>query len=232
MTVVDADLAALDPDLERNDLPAIVARRLSGRFAIDEWGFDRDLLTAVTPLVRARWALRIEGGSALPEIGPALLVHTRRIGLSEPGVLASAVHRVTDRPLRATGYLASIPGPLGPLARRLGAVPSGAADLRSLLRAGELVGVPLGRELRIPTHVGVVPVAPIAAALAAGAPIIPVAIVGLEIGRWWTVRFGRPIPTRRRRGAVDPSAAELAEATRQRLQSLVTDSRRGAAALR
>jgi 1-acyl-sn-glycerol-3-phosphate acyltransferase len=224
MTVVDADLAALDPDLERNDVPAIVGRRLSGRFVIDEWGFDRDLLTVVTPLVRARWALRIEGESVLPEIGPALLVHTRRVGLSEPAVLASAVHRVTDRPLRATGYLASIPGPVGPFARRLGAIPGGRADLRSLLRAGELVGLPLGRELRFPNHVGPVPLAPIAAALAAGAPIIPVAVLGLEIGRWWTVRFGRPIPTRRNREVVDPG--ELAEATRRRLQALVTDSRR------
>jgi 1-acyl-sn-glycerol-3-phosphate acyltransferase len=226
MTVVDADLAALDPDFDRHDLSALVARRLSGRFPLDEWGFDRDLLTAVTPLVRARWSLRIEGESALPEIGPALLVHTRRVGLSEPAVLASAVHRVTDRPLRATGYLASIPGPMGPFARRLGAVPSGAADLRSLLRAGELVGLPLGRQLRVPTHVGAVPLASISAALAAGAPIIPVAVMGLEIGRWWTVRFGRPITTRRRRSAATPSAAELAEVTRQRLQSLVTESRR------
>ena len=224
MTVVDAELAALDPDLERNDLAAIVGRRLSGRYVIDEWGFDRDLLTAITPLVRARWALRIEGDAVLPEIGPALLVHTRRVGLSEPGVLASAVHRATDRPLRATGYLASVPGPLGPFARRLGAVPGDGPDLRSLLRAGELVGLPLGRELRFPTHVGPVPVAPVAAALAAGAPIIPVAVLGLEVGRWWTVRFGQPIPTRRRRGVVDP--VELAEATRQRLQSLVTDTRR------
>ena len=223
MTVVDAELAALDPDLERHDLAGILSRRLSGRFTIDEWGLDRDLLTAVTPLVRLRWGLRIEGESVLPEIGPALLVHSRRVGLSEPGVLAAAVHRSTDRPLRATGYLASIPGPMGPLARRLGAVPGDAADLRSLLRAGELVGLPLGREVRHPFHVGPVPVAPMAAALAAGAPIIPVAVLGMEIGRWWSVRFGAPIPTRRRRGVVDP--AELAEAARQRLQALLTRAR-------
>ena len=223
MTVIDAELAALDPDLERDDLPSLLARRVSGRFTIDEWGFDRDLLTAITPLVRMRWGLRIEGESALPEIGPALLVHTRRVGLSEPGVLAAAVHRATDRPLRATGYLASIPGPMGPLARRLGAVPGDAADLRSLLRAGELVGLPLGREMRHPFHVGPVPTGPIAAALAAGAPIIPVAVLGVEIGRWWSVRFGRPIPTRRRGAVGDP--AELAEAVRQRLQALVTRAR-------
>jgi 1-acyl-sn-glycerol-3-phosphate acyltransferase len=223
MTIVDAELAALDPDLERNDLASIIGRRLTGRFTIDEWGLDRDLLTAITPLVRARWGIRIEGADALPEVGPALLVHTRRVGISEPGVLAAAVHRATGRPLRATGYFASLPGPIGPVARRLGAVPVGSADLRSLLRAGEVVAMPLSREVRQPFHVGPVPAAPLAAALAAGAPIIPVAVLGVELGRWWTVRFGRPISTRRR-GVVDP--IDLAEATRQRLQSLVTDSRR------
>jgi 1-acyl-sn-glycerol-3-phosphate acyltransferase len=223
VTVIDAELAALDPDLERNDLPSIIGRRLSGRFTIDEWGLDRDLLTAITPFVRARWGLRIEGAEVLPEVGPALLVHTRRIGISEPGVLAAAVHRSTGRPLRATGYFASLPGPFGPLARRLGAVPVGSADLRSLLRAGEVVALPLGREVRQPFHVGPVPATPLAAALVAGAPIIPVAVLGVELGRWWTVRFGRPISTRRR-GVVDP--ADLADVTRQRLQSLLTDARR------
>jgi 1-acyl-sn-glycerol-3-phosphate acyltransferase len=223
MTITDAELDALDPDLEQNDLLSIVGRRITGRYTIDEWGLDRDLLTAVMPLVRARWGVRVEGEHVLPEIGPALLVHTRRVGISEPGVLSAAVDRATGRPLRATGYFASLPGPLGPFARRLGAVPGGSADLRSLLRAGELVAMPLGREVRQPFHVGPVPPGPLAAALAAGAPIIPVAVLGVELGRWWTVRFGRPIPTRRR-VEVDPT--ELAEATRQRLQALVTDARR------
>lgn len=225
MTVIDADLAALDPDLQCDDLGSIVVRRLSGRFGVDEWGLDEDLRRLVSPLVRARWSVRLEGEQVLPEIGAALLVHNRRVGLSESAVLAAAVSRATDRPLRVTGMPPSIGpvAPFGPLARRLGAVPSHPADLRSLLRAGELVGVPLGRELLHPFHVGPVPVAPIAAALAAGAPIIPVAVLGLEVGRWWTVRFGRPLATRRRT-ASDP--AELAEATRIELQHLVTDSRR------
>jgi len=226
MTVVDADLAALDPDLRCDDLGSILSRRVSGRFAVDEWGLDLDLRTAVGPLVRARWSLGLEGESVLPEIGAALLVHTRRVGLSEPAVLAAAVAEATDRPLRFTGVPASVGpfAPLAPLARRLGAVPGNPADLRSLLRAGELVSVPLGREIRHPFHVGPVPVAPIAVALDAGAPIIPVAVLGIEAGRWWTVRFGPPITTRRRRAIGDP--AELAEATRVALQHLVTDSRR------
>jgi 1-acyl-sn-glycerol-3-phosphate acyltransferase len=64
----------------------------------------------------------------------------------------------------------------------------------------------------------------VAAAIAAGAPIIPVAVIGFEVGRWWTIRFGRPIPTRRSRSVGD--ADEVATSTRQRLQHLLTDSRR------
>ena len=222
MTVIDVDLSALDPDLDRNDLPALVQRRLTGRYAIDEWGLDHDLLRAVAPLTRWRWEIRVEGEHALPEIGPALLVHSRQIGLSEPVVLAASVARASDRPLRWVGSPEW--GPLAPLSRRLGAVPGNAADLRSLLRAGELVGLPLSRQVVHPFHVGPVPVGPVTAAIDAGAPIIPVAVIGFEVGRWWTVRFGRPIPTRRSRGVVE--ASELADATRQRLQHLVTASRR------
>ena len=137
-------------------------------------------------------------------------------------MLTSAVARTTDRPLRWIG--SPDRGPMAPLARRLGAVPGHPADLRSLLRAGEVVGYPLGREILHPFHVGPVPVEPVAAAMAAGAPIVPVAVVGYEVGRWWTIRFDRPIATRRGRSGSDPD--EVAAATRQRLQHLLTDSRR------
>jgi hypothetical protein len=226
MTVVEAELEALDPDLERDDLPTILYRRISGRFRIDEWGLDSDLLAAVAPLARLRWTVRSDGDRVLPEIGPALLVSTRRIGLSEPAVLATAVRAATGRPLRTSGVPSW--GPLAPVARRLGGVPSGSADLRSLLRAGELVALPLGREPLHPFHVPPVPVAPIEVALAMSAPIIPVIVAGVEPARRWTVRFGAPIVTRRRAGTADP--AELAEAIRARLQGLLTRARPESAA--
>ena len=222
MTVTDVDLDALDPDLERDDLLALIYRRATGRFRVDEWGFDRDLLAAVAPLARLRWTLRIEADHLLPEIGPALLVHTRRLGISEPAVLAAAVRRTTGRPLRTAGVPGR--GPLAPSARKLGGVPSNAADLRSLLRAGELVSIPLGREPLHPFHVPPVPEAPIGVALSVGAPILPVAVCGHEAGRRWSIRFGAPIVTRRRRTTGEP--ADLAETTRDRLQQLLTQSRR------
>ena len=214
MTVVDAELAALDPDLQYDDLGSIVARRLSGRFVVDEWGLDRDLRRPSRRSCGPAGRCASKASASLPEIGPALLVHNRRVGLSESAVLAAAVRRATDRPLRVTGYLRRS-GPwrrFAPLARRLGAVPDDPATCAASCAPASSSACRSGRELLHPFHVGPVPVAPIAAALAAGAPIIPVAVLGLEVGRWWTVRFGRPLPTRRRDRVVDP--VELAEATR------------------
>jgi hypothetical protein len=223
VTVLEAGLEALDPDFERDDLAALVYRRVTGRFRIDEWGLDRDLLAAVAPLARLRWAVRAEGDHHVPEIGPALLVHTRRLGISEPAALGMAVRHATGRPVRIAG----VPnrGPLAWTGRRLGGVPSNVDDLRSLLRAGELVALALGREPLHPFHVPPVPIAPVEVALALGVPILPVAVLGVEPARRWVVRFGPPIVTRRRAATGDP--AELADATRARLQHLLTHARRG-----
>ena len=223
MTVVEADLEALDPDLERDDLPALVYRRVTGRHQVDEWGLDRDLVAAVVPLARLRWSVRAEGDQHIPEIGPALLVHTRRLGISEPAAVGMAVRRVTGRPLRVAGVPSR--GPLAWSGRRLGGVPSNVDDLRSLLRAGELVALGLGRELLHPYHAPPVPVPPVEVALALGVPILPVAVVGMEPARRWVVRVGQPLVPRRRAATGDPT--ELAEATRARLQRLLTGARRG-----
>lgn len=221
MTVTEHDLDALDPDHEHDDVASILYRRVTGRFRIDEWGFDRDLLTLVAPLARWRWRIDLEGADQLPEIGPALLVYTRRVGLSEPLVLGSALLTRTGRAVRAAGA----PGraPLALTARQLGGVPSDPTDLRSLLRAGEVVSWPLGRELLRPHHSPVVPLTPIEGALATGAPIVPVAMVGLETSRRWTVRLGSPLPTRR---AGPADAERFAAETRRQVQSLITDLQR------
>ncbi len=197
-------------------------RRVTGRFRIDEWGFDRDVLTTIAPFARLRWRIQTEAEHLVPEIGPALLVYSRRVGVSEPIVLGSAVLSATGRALRGAGA----PGraPLALPARKIGGVPSNSADLRSLMRAGELVSWPLSRELLHPFHVPAVPVGPIEVALDAGAPILPVAVLGLETGRRWVVRFGPPIVTRRRRTTAE--AAQLADETRRRIQRLITEHQR------
>ncbi len=219
-----ARIDALDPDLERNDPAALAYRRLAGSYVIDEFGLDRDLLRLITPLARLRWRVRVEGDHHLPEVGPALLVHNRRLGLSEPAVLALAVVRATGRPLRWTGAPAR--GPLAQPARQLGGVPSDRADVRSLLHGGELVGLALAREPFHRYHVPAVPPQPVQSALELGVPVVPVAVSGLEAARRWSVRIGPPISTRRRRDIGDP--VELSEATREAVRALLTESRREA----
>ena len=214
-------LDALDPDLERNDLVALVHRRLTGRFEIDEFGLDRDLLHLIGHLARLRWSVRVEGDQHLPEVGAALVVHNRRLGLSESAVLALAVARATGRPLRWTG--APGRGPLAQPSRQLGGVPSNRADVRSLLHAGELVTLPLARQAVGRTRVPVVPRMPIEVALELGVPIVAVAVTGREATRRWVVRVAAPIPTRRRRAA--DAAATLAEATRQAVHDLLVGPR-------
>jgi hypothetical protein len=222
MTVTAGDLDAIDPDLEHDDLGSIVHRRVTGQFRIDEWGFDRDVLAAMAPLARLRWRFDVEDERLVPEIGPALLVYTRRIGLSEPFVLGSAVWRRCGRPVRSAGSPGRVP--LARPARQIGGVPSSAADLRGLLRAGNLVSWPLGREPLRPYHVPTIPKGPIEVALETGAPVLPVALLGAETGRRWIVRFGTPVVTRGRGRSVDPAA--LAGEARQGLQWLITDLQR------
>jgi 1-acyl-sn-glycerol-3-phosphate acyltransferase len=217
------DLDALDPDLERNDLWAIAHRRVTGRYPIDEYGIDPDLLHLVRRLARLRWRVVLDGAEHLPEVGPALLVHNRRLGVSEAAVLGLAIHRATGRPQRWLGGVGR--GPFAHLARQMGGVPSDPADVRSLLHAGELVSVPLSREPVHRFHVPAVPRGPVQVALELGVPLVAVAVAGSELGRGWHVRVAPPIATRRRRATADPE--ELAEALRAALADELTQSRRG-----
>ena len=50
-----------------------------------------------------RWDLRVEGGERPRAGGPALLVFNRRFGVTEPLVLAAALHRSTGRTVRIVG---------------------------------------------------------------------------------------------------------------------------------
>lgn len=221
MTLTDAELALLDPDHQDMSLPALVLRRVSGRFAVDEWGHDRDMVAALSPIVHLRWSVEVHGAERLPEIGPAVIVHNRRLGLGEPLLTSSALGRAIGRPVRFAG-VPDVVG-LGSLLRRVGGVPSNSDDLRVLLRAGEIVAFPLGREVMHPFHAGPAPVEPLGVALSVGAPIVPVAISGFEPGRHRRVVVGDPVTTRRRMHVV--SAEELAIAARERVQALLTAGR-------
>jgi hypothetical protein len=150
------------------DLATIAVRRIQGTFEVDPWGLDIDLVTLASPLAGVRWSISVEGEDAIAE-GPALLVAPLRLRApTEPVVLAAAVFRSVERPLRVLG----VPdvAPVGPLLRRFGAVVDHPAEAASLLRAGHLVLS--RREMDV------------------DAPIVPVRSRGWELGRRWHVTFG------------------------------------------
>lgn len=184
------------------DLPSrpgpldLIRRRLDGTYSLDPWGFDEDVSRIAGRLSALRWRVTVEGLENLPGDGPALLVANRRLGWSEPAVVVSAVFRETGAIVRAAGGLQI--DPVGGVLRRLGAIPARAAEVGAALRAGNLVLVPTRRE-PLRNQAGHLPVELLAPAVEAGVPLVPVAVIGWEFQRRWTVRIGAPVHTARKR---------------------------------
>ena len=128
----------------------VVRRRIDGSYVVDEWGFDPDFVAVLTPLLEARWTIRVEGAEHIPAEGAAVLVANRRIGMSEPFAVAGAVWQATGRVLRVLG----VPdiAPMGPVLRRMGAVQDRPDELAGVLRAGQLALVFLDRQYRMGAH--------------------------------------------------------------------------------
>jgi hypothetical protein len=198
----------------------LVRRRVSGTYAVDEWGLDADLVAATAPVLGLRWSVDVAGAEHVPAAGPVLLVANRRFGVSEPFVVALGLGRETGRHVRPLG----VPdvAPAGPLLRRLGGVLDRPDELAGLLRAGEVALAFCGRLARPRHRAGPVPPATVVPAVGTGAPVVPVAVVGREAGRRWRVVVGPPVPTPAARGPL--AAVELAEAARGAVQDLLDDA--------
>jgi hypothetical protein len=197
-----------------HDLLAFAEERVAGLHEVDPWGFDRGVYDLAARAGRLRWSVHVEGAANLPADGPALLVVNRRIGISEPLVVAMGVHEHTRRRVRPVG-IPDVPV-LGSFLRRLGGVLDAPAEIRGLLRAGEIVAVPCSRQ---PFHAavpGVLRAAAVEAALDAGAPVFPVAVRGCELGLAWRVRVGAMV-----RAPSDTTAVVLADAARTALAVLL-----------
>jgi len=197
-----------------------VARRTRGAFDIDEWGLDPELVSLANPIFAARWDIEVRGADQLPAVGGAVLVFNRRFGISEPWVVARGIRQATGRFVRTVG----VPDvtAVGPFLRRFGGVLDRTDEVAGLLRAGQLVGLPMTRDLRSREAVGRLSVARLEAAIATGSPVVPVALVGREIGRTWQIVVGEPIPPLPDAGPL--AAAELAESTRRAAQVLLDES--------
>lgn len=197
-------------------------RRLEGRFPVDAFGFDPLLEGAAAPWIERAVSVEVDGASAIPEIGPAVVVVNRRPGVGEPLVVKAAIRGVRRRRARVVGYR-DLPV-AGPLSRRLGAVRASNADLGAVLHAGHLAIVSLGVAVR-PRTAGPAPEAVLLAAI--GHPVIPAAVtggplpwVGVPLGHQ-RVTFGPPLAVDGIPG--DPlSAAELAEAARGAVTALLS----------
>jgi len=223
MNLSVADKERLDVDQIGRVVPlgSMLRRRFDGRYPIDAFGFDPQIVDVVTPLFTAAIRVEVQGGEHVPTTGSAVLVANRGFGIVEPAVLGIAVRRVASRRLRIVGA-PSVPA-MGGLARRLGAISSSAPDMRACLSAGNLVAVPLA-----PTWLrrgAGIPPRPLLQAMTT-APIVPVAVTpggpfGLVI-RPWKVRFGPLVTLPDPYDPGDPlAAARFGEAVRDAVSDLL-----------
>lgn len=201
-------------------LAVAASRRARGGYLVDEWGLDPDLVAIADPFFAARWDLSVEGAERLPAVGGAVLVFNRRIGISEPWVLARGVRQASGRFVRTVG----VPdvAPVGPALRRFGGVLDRTDEISGLLKAGQLVGLPMSRDIRSRERVGQLTVERLEAAIETLSPVVPVALVGREVGRAWRIVVGEPVAYPRGGGPL--AAAELAEATREAVQEMLNEA--------
>lgn len=178
------------------DALGFLRRRLTGDYAVDEFGFDADLtdnvvLPLLRPLYRAWFRVEATGLHHVPDEGGAL-VAANHSGTLPLDALMTSVALHDDHP--AHRHLRMLGGDLlfrlpvvGQLSRKHGSTLACTADAERLLTAGELVGVwPEGYKgigksfadrykLQRFGRGGFV-----TAALRTGKPIIPCSIVGAE----------------------------------------------------
>jgi 1-acyl-sn-glycerol-3-phosphate acyltransferase len=175
---------------------AFLRRRLTGEYEVDEFGFDQELTDSVFhPLLRLLYRdwfrVEVRGVANLPAQGAALVVanHSGTIAV-DAEMLSLAVHdeHPAGRYLRLLGADLVFRVPVvSEFARKSGTTMACDPDVDRLLAAGELVGVfpegfkGVGKLYRDRYRLqrfgrgGFV-----AAALRAGVPIVPAAIVGAE----------------------------------------------------
>ncbi len=190
---------AQGPDLWDQRIAAtlnFLRRRVTGNYHIDDFGYDQDfteklLAPPLRELYQKWFRVRVSGLEHVPDSGAALVVsnHAGVVPL-DGAMLAIALldHHPAHRHLRmlAADLVFRMPF-VGSVARKAGATLACPDDVRRLLAAGELTGVfPEGfkgsgklyrdrYKLQRFGRGGFV-----SAALHAGAPIIPCAIVGAE----------------------------------------------------
>jgi hypothetical protein len=223
MTHVDA----LDDDRSQAlESPVSFARRRAGgRFAVDAFGGDAQLMDIAGRLLSVGVRVEVHHGERLPRVGGALVVANRGLGIVEPAALAVAVRKAVGRRLRVIGA-PDLPF-FGDLLRKLGALGYRPDDVAALLRAGHLAAAPLAPTW-LQTGAGAPPRELLAAIL--GFPVVPMAVVPGGPGalpiRPWRVVVGPVVATGTDAVPGDRlAAAELAERARAAVNALLRAAR-------
>lgn len=169
-------------------------RRISGEYAVDEYGFDRELtqrfLLAVLRPIKEKWfRVEVRGIENIPTDGGALIVSNHSGTIPMDGLMTMvSVHDTLGRHLRPLGADLVFRLPIvGTIARKAGATLACSEDAERMLRDGELVGVwpegfkgigkPYSERYKLQRfgRGGFV-----SSALRTGVPIVPLSVVGAE----------------------------------------------------
>jgi hypothetical protein len=190
---------------------------MSTLLQVDDWGRDTTFVRVGSFAAGLRWRVSLGGAEHVPQRTGALIVtNARRFALT-PLLVAWAVGDATGRPVRFVGRHDI--APFGDLSRRLGGLLAHPDEVRSALRHREIVvvGTDAVTQLR---RAGEVPIPFVAAAVDAGAQILPAATVTTPFGRHARIEMAAPVrPTNDRRGPL--REVETAEHVRRRLQHLL-----------
>jgi 1-acyl-sn-glycerol-3-phosphate acyltransferase len=173
---------------------AFLRRRLSGKYEVDEFGFDRDVaerlvLAILRPLKEKWFRVEVRGVENIPAEGGALIVSNHSGTLPMDGLMTMVtVHDHAGRDLRPLAADLVFKTPFtGAIARKAGATLACNEDAERMLSKGELVGVwpegfkgigkPFSERYKLQRfgRGGFV-----SAAIRTGVPIIPLSVVGAE----------------------------------------------------
>jgi len=173
---------------------AFLRRRLTGDYAVDEYGFDaeltqRFLMTAIRPVAEKWFRIEVRGVENIPQVGGALVVSNHSGTIPIDGMMtAISIHDHAHRFLRPLGADLVFKLPVvSELARKSGVTLACNEDAERMLSGGEIVGVwpegfkgigkPYSERYKLQRfgRGGFV-----SAAIRTGVPIIPTSVVGAE----------------------------------------------------
>ena len=173
---------------------AFLRRRVTGDYAVDDYGFDvevtdRFVMAALRPIAHKWFRIEVRGIENIPAEGGALVVSNHSGTVPLDGLMTmSVIHERTGRHLRPLGADLVFRMPLvSSLARKTGATLACNEDAERMLSGGELVGVwpegfkgigkPFSERYKLQRfgRGGFV-----SAALRTGVPIVPLSVVGAE----------------------------------------------------